>query len=426
MSFDLDIITEDFLESLRTKTDPLADDTVNAIIESGHAKEVGRIFMTLMRNDSFKGESFNDFDEELQEILNQYFIASAKLPEWYDSALIKQGEAVFNAYGPEIFMLLNVSSLPMCYTCAKGAEVLYTTGRLVVHNNDIDPLARRLMETAQMIMNVMSEGGLSPDGAGVITMQKVRLIHASIRHYLKQQKDEWDTERLGQPINQEDLAGTLMSFGPVILSGLKNLNIELSESEQNAYMHCWKVVGHMMGIQEELLPDTYDQGFALATKILSHQAAPSQAGKELTASCIKFLSYVIPGNAFDDIPGYMMSYFLEDFSKSSGVDLISCIGVNSKEEKKDKVILAMTRYLIGQISHLEHISIIRKITPVFNRMLLQGMIYHFNGGKSVHFTIPPSLQKEWNLIDDWSDYKTITPNLLGNRLTWQKKTETIK
>ena len=57
--------------------------------------------------------------------------------------------------------------------------------------------------------------------------------------------------------------------------------------------------------------------------------------------------------------------------------------------------------------------------------MLQGIIHHYNDGKQVHFFIDPSLQKNWGLIDEWNNYKNITPNVFGNRLEWQKESEVI-
>ena len=232
--------------------------------------------------------------------------------------------------------------------------------------------------------------------------------------------------RIWRADKSEDLAGTLMSFAPVILSGLKRLNINLTEKETNAYIHCWKVVGYLMGIDAKLLPDTYDEAFQLAAKILKHQSAESEAGKALTASCIKFMNYLIPGNAFDSVPNYFMYFFLEDFSKASGVDLAKCIGVTNHPDAKDKIVMSLTKYLLGKISHLEHSKFIQKITIPFNRLLLQGIIHHFNDGKQVQFVIPPSLQKNWNLTEEWKNFMALTPGLFGNRFMWQRKSETIQ
>ncbi|MEQ9007600.1 MAG: hypothetical protein RLP12_06930, partial [Ekhidna sp.] len=176
-TFSVSEIDARILADFRLKTDSLADTVVSKIIDSGDEKKVNQMMMTLFRNDGFQKGMFTSLGQDLSNILDDYIEESGKLPSWADSAKISGGEKLFSLYGPEIFMLLNVSSLPMCYTCAKGAQVLYETGRLLSHNGNIDPLARRLMETAQMVVNVMAEGGLSDRGKGVVTLQKVRLIH---------------------------------------------------------------------------------------------------------------------------------------------------------------------------------------------------------------------------------------------------------
>jgi hypothetical protein len=422
-TFSISEIDAQILSNFRTKTDHLADTVVSKIISSGDEKKVNQMMMTLFRNDGFQKGMFDSLGQDLSDILDDYIEESAILPLWADSAKIRGGEKLFSLYGPEIFMLLNVSSLPMCYTCAKGAQVLFDTGRLLSHNGNIDPLARRLMETAQMVVNVLAEGGLSNSGRGVVTLQKVRLIHASIRHYLKagQYHDAvWDVNEFGEPINQEDLAGTLMSFGPVILAGMKRLNIELTDKQISDYMHCWKVVGHLMGIDEKLLPDSYADGFELATRILKHQAAESEAGKALTSSCIQFMNSLVPGNAFNEVPTYFIEYFLQDFTASTDLDLAQCIGVSGRADKKDRIVLGLTRFIIGELSHMEEHELVQKISGSFNKKLLEGIIHHFNDGKQVQFYIPPSLQEDWGLVDLWEN-KVVTPGIFGNRLAFQQK-----
>ncbi|MEP3388991.1 MAG: oxygenase MpaB family protein [Reichenbachiella sp.] len=401
-TFDISKITSPFLDQCRLQTDPIADNTIAKVIDSGFEQQINEIFMTIVQNHSFDRETFSSLGSELNNILFEYFESTCDLPEWADTDLILKGEGVFATYGPEVFMLLNVSSLPLCYTCAKGAQVLYDTGRLLTHKGDVDPLARRLMETAQMVLNVMSPGGLALGGQGIVTTQKVRLIHASIRYYLKNRRDgqSWNVQTFGEPINQEDLAGTLMSFAPVILSGLKQLKVELTPEQIHAYMHSWKVVGYLMGINEKLLPDTFDEGFELATKILKHQAAPSEAGKALTSSCIQFVNDMIPGNAFDELSGYLMHTFLQEYSDACGVDLAKCIGVDHEVGAVDHLVLKLTKLLAGTISFFERDNFVNEISKPFNKVLLEGIIKFYNSGQRTHFLIPPSLKKNWGVSEN--------------------------
>ncbi len=421
-------LTNAFLSKKRMQTDPLADEVISKIIDLGLEAQINAVFMTLVRNDGYSKLHFDQFPPEVISLIDHYFEESAKLPSWADQTKIKKGQEVFGVYGPEVFMLLNVKSLPMCYTCAKGAKVLYDTGRLTEHGGQIDPLVRRLMETAQMVVNVLQPGGLSPQSNGIISTQKVRLIHASIRYFLKHPKynpSGWDMQLLGEPINQEDLAGTLMSFSPVILSGLKQMNISLTDDQIEAYTHCWKVIGHLMGVNEDLLPDTFEEGWTLASRILEHQAAESMEGKALTASCLAFINHMIPGNAFDEVPEYLMWYFFQDVSKASNKNLADMVGISSHESLKDAFVLKITQFLMGDLTRLEHHQIIEKISQPFNHLLLQGMLKHYNDGKKVRFFIPPSLQKDWKITETWELKSQIGPTVLNHRLALQVKKTTV-
>jgi hypothetical protein len=124
--------------------------------------------------------------------------------------LISQGEDVFGEFGLHLVAALFCASLPECYAVAKGAHVLVFTARMSKH-----PF-RRIVETAQFVIDVMSPDGLGEYGMGLRTAQKIRLMHAAIRHLCKTQAD-WNPD-CGEPINQEDLAGTLMTFSTVALA----------------------------------------------------------------------------------------------------------------------------------------------------------------------------------------------------------------
>lgn len=404
MTFNPSLITPDFLEEKRKHTDPLADRVISSIISSGNEEKINEVFQGLVKNSDYDPSDFNSLPEKVRLLVNEYFEATSTLPDWADSKRMKKGEAVFSVYGTEISMLLNVMSLPLCYACANGAKVLYMTGRLSDRNGSIDPLARRLMETAQMIINTLAPGGMGPKGNGIVTIQKVRLIHASIRYFLKNPKFNragWDAETYGEPINQEDMAGTLQSFSALIINGLEQLNITLSDEEQDGYMHCWEVIGHMMGLDPTLIPQTYKQGWNLGIEIMKQQSAESDEGKELTRSCINFLKFAVPGNIFDNIPEYMIWYFVSDVSVAIDRDIAPMIGVTGDDSLKNKVLLHLSKWLFGELDELaDHSKVIRNIASKFNRVLLQAFLKHFNEGKNVHFYIPPSLKKDWKLDDD--------------------------
>ena len=66
-------------------------------------------------------------------------------------------------------------------------------------------------------------------GYGIRTVQKVRLMHAAVRHGLHHVENlKWDELFFGVPINQEDLAGTLLTFSFLSIDGLRKLGANIS------------------------------------------------------------------------------------------------------------------------------------------------------------------------------------------------------
>ena len=76
-------------------------------------------------------------------------------------------------------MLFGAYALPLDYAAKNGVQVLVRTARMSENPN------RRLVETAQLLTDVLSAWGLSKTGRGVRAIQKVRLIHAAVRYLIR-------------------------------------------------------------------------------------------------------------------------------------------------------------------------------------------------------------------------------------------------
>lgn len=372
--------SEDF-EHYRMLTDPLADHTVRLIIEKEGKEGINQLFSLLRENHDISNVTF-------PEPVEDYFQETSKLPDWVDWDKVNLGEQVFTKYGPEISMCLLCKSLPEAYACAKGAKVLYATGRLSEHNGSLSVFTRRLMETAQFVMNVCSPGGLSPNGAGIVTAQKVRLIHASIRYYLRNY--HWDLSN-GEPINQQDMAGTLQSFSTLILQGLTQLNIQLSQDEKEGYYHIWHIVGHIIGLREELNPKNYEDGFNLGKAILKDQMAASSEGVELTKAVYQFMEHTLPGNLLNHVPEAMIRFL-------AGNEVADVLEVRPYSKLQKLIIPRLLGEVFESESDAMDLNHFRdKLVERLNMHLLQSMLLHFNDNKKVRFYIPPSLKGMWNL-----------------------------
>jgi hypothetical protein len=117
--------------------------------------------------------------------IRAYLVETLPLPDWADMGKIKRGQQLFETWGLEIACCLFCASLPSAYAAAKGVKVLYLTARL-----DTDA-RRRVMETGQFLIDVLTVGGLDDEhGKGRRTIQRVRLMHAAVRHLIMARNDQ--------------------------------------------------------------------------------------------------------------------------------------------------------------------------------------------------------------------------------------------
>jgi hypothetical protein len=160
---------------------------------------------------------------------------------------------------------------------------------------------------------VMTEGGLGPQGLGVRTAQKVRLMHAAVRHILRHDPEHlpWNEADFGAPINQEDMAATMMEFSFVVLEGLRRLGIQLSRLEQESYLHSWLAVGRVMGVEASSMPSDFNDARELTTTIARRQIEGSREGRIMAEALIEGMQTTMPP-FFKGFIASAMRFFLEN------------------------------------------------------------------------------------------------------------------
>ncbi len=376
-----------WLKKQRQFTDPLADQLVDEIMRERELSKVNHLF-GLMKNDGDR------LSADAPPELKAYFQKTSQLPDWADPRLLKLGQQIYIRHGVWISLMLSYKSLPECYACAKGVEVLYHTGRLNEHHGSLNAFYRRIAETAQFVMDTMSPGGLSFHGKGLQAAQKVRLIHAIIRYYLQQQ--HWDEAKFDLPINQEDMAGTLMAFSALVLEGLETIGIRLDDVEKDAYIHCWRVVGHVMGLREELIPVNSQDALALGHAILNDQMGPSESGQVLMKALIDFQMSLTKGFLSEKANISMMRLMMGD--KMS--DLLGVPEIDAKEVLKLKK--KMTR-IARFMEFMEKSVVFSLLFRLVNQAMLHGMIWYMNRSSKINFYLPPSLTKDWGVHNDHAE-----------------------
>jgi hypothetical protein len=378
-------IDDCFLDACRREGDPDGDALVQLVfeaIERGGSQADGtpparRLWRSLLEHDAVPSELFPGPVRAFLE---------APLPPPVPAAeVLRRGEVLFAEHGPEILASLACYSLPAAYAASRGVRVLSQTGFLESHPT------RRLVETTQMVVDVMRPGGLDPSGPGVRTARKVRLMHAAIRRLiLARSEPAWDAVSLGMPINQEDLAGTLVTFAWLPLDALARIGVRIARADRDAWVETWGLVGRLLGVREELIPRDADEAAALTRTIQARQVRPelpNRDGRELTAALLEMLEAQIPVHALRFGPASLMRLFLPAAVADS-------LGV-PRRPLADRAARAAAR-LAGLASLLLGATRFeRRFFRAFNLLFIEAMLRLERGGKRPGFDLPLSLRGRW-------------------------------
>jgi hypothetical protein len=245
------------------------------------------------------------------------FIDRAKdLPVWAQPRLMKAGAVFFARHAEIIMSLLGLLSLPYCYTAANGAMVLYLSELIRKQTT------KRLYDTAVFVWEVMGPDAFNKDGDAYEAILKVRIMHAAVRYYTLH-SGKWD-DSWGLPINQEDMAGTNLSFSLIVIRGLRMMGYSVNQDDQAAFMHIWAVVGYLTGLNEDLIPQNSKMAQQLDAAIKRRQFCVSVHGRELTRSLTDHILSVNKSKANDnDILG-LMRYLL-------GIEIADMLLINAPE-----------------------------------------------------------------------------------------------
>lgn len=266
-----------FLQRKRLIADPLADNTVTKLMQSGQREGLHNWWKDVPLNSS-------PIPEHLPAEIKYYLSKTKNLPDWADVRRIRRGQYFFVTYARPILSILGCLSLPYCYAAADGAQVLWLSQRIRQDTR------QRLTETAQFLLDVLSPQAFLPHGKGIRSIQQVRLIHAVARYYAHASsswKEEW-----GLPVNQEDMAGTNLAFSYIVLQGLQKLGFQWAKTEAEDFLYTWNVIGAMLGLTEDLLPQNLQEAYWLDKKIAQRHFKSSEAGKGLTKALIACLTEV--------------------------------------------------------------------------------------------------------------------------------------
>jgi hypothetical protein len=161
-------------------------------------------------------EGIDALDDPPRELAG-FFAEVDALPYWVDPDLLDRGARVVGRTGLlGLTLVMPCASLYGGYLASRPGKTLMRTGYL-------DTMAaRRLAEAAGWWVDVTTLGGLGRFEAGFKGILRVRLMHAQVRAAMNRRSD-WDHDAWDSPVNQIQLAGTLLLFSHVMLPSSRAL-----------------------------------------------------------------------------------------------------------------------------------------------------------------------------------------------------------
>ena len=373
-------IDETYLAELRQRGDHDADEAAAHYLDRPPA-------------DLFRAARTAQVDDGtvLDPALTAWLAERPDLPEWaQDRARLLRGAHFYNAHGIAMGLGLFLASLPLAYASHDGVQALDLTAQLEKNTR------RRILETAQFVIDVTRSGALEPNGRGYETTRRVRLVHAGVRQLIEKtiSKDlaatpHWD-QAWGVPVNQEHLIGTMISFTIPVFGALEKLHIRYNASAAEDYCYLWSVVGWILGIEESVLPMDRAELERLKEMILTKNARSSEGGQRLTAALIEtvqsFMTMPLvkrPWPGSKGVPVSAMRMFIGDET----ADLLGVPPANWTRHVFKTLRPPKRRASLG----LARVKVLRTAARRSTRLIFKGFVYATRDSGRPAFTMPTEL-----------------------------------
>ncbi len=383
---------DQFLDELRLKGDDEADRCFFQLQDELKEDDFGELFQKLNTNNVTASGN-------LPEPLRAFLITTMRLPlvdaQPIDRERLKRGQRVFMTHALPAALVLLVKSLLEGYAAPSLSKVLSIT------NNLTQRPYRRLLGVLQMLINVSAVGGFEPSGKAIVTAPKIRLLHAGVRKIVREQLEDYEL-RYHVPVNLEDMLGTIMGFSYLVITGLKQLRIGLSDDQAEDLYYLWRVFAQMMGIHPEGQADSSEyvpRNLSEAKEFYESykrrhyvSAVHNPEGVQLASINLRMLNDLLPQTPLRRLGMHILPrIYMEELLGREGCERICIEPVR---------FLFLTKWLVKTFPSLwsrlwgvvDRVNPSEHIHENISRVFFQGLINReFNG--EITFRVPDTLEE---------------------------------
>jgi len=383
---------DQFLDGLRLQGDAEADQCLAQLHDVLEEEDFNDLFQRLDTNTA-------NLSEDIPGPLRVFLTTAMTLPlvETYpiDCERIQRGQRVFMTHALPAALVLLTKSLPEGYAAPNLSKVLSLS------NNLSQRPYRRILGVLQMLINVSAVGGFEPSGKALITVPKIRLLHAGVRKIVRGHLERYE-ECYGVPVNLEDQLGAVMGFSYLVITGLQQLHIGLSDEQAEDLYYVWRIFAQMMGIHPEGHPESSEyvpRSLAEAKAFYESytrrhyvSAVDNPEGVQLAAVNIRMLNDLLPQTPLRRLGMQILPrMYMEELMGRAGCKRLGIQPVR---------FLYLTKWFVGTFPSIwsrlwsvaDRIDSSQHRHENISRVFFQGLINReFNG--EITFRIPDTLEE---------------------------------
>jgi ER-bound oxygenase mpaB/B'/Rubber oxygenase, catalytic domain len=177
---------------------------------------------------------------------------------------------------------------------------------------------------------------------------------------------------------------------------LRRLGVRVPAKDVDAYLHLWNVIGHLMGVRDELLVRDVGDATALVDAIRRRQFKASPEGQDMTHALLNLLDEMTPFHQFDDTIPPLIRHLIGDETS----DLL-LVPQSNLVDDLGRLTRLTNWFFVHTFGRSERDSpryqrVSRMVRP-FGHDLLHGMFRLQRGGERAPFDIPNHLARSWEL-----------------------------
>lgn len=234
--------------------DPEVDQLIASVIDRGDVPKVNEALRQWTANGQPLPAGLPDDVREFMEY-------ARRLPQWVDYGKLNAAIDFNKKRGLYLGVLYGFASGMMSTVIPKEARSVY-------YSKGGHDLKDRITKTAKLGYDIGTANAYADDGQMIVTCVKTRMVHAAVRHLLPQSPHWTATAEEQIPISQNDMMVTWHSLPTTIMRHFTNWKLPIPANESEGFLHSWQLAGHMLGIRDEYIPNSWDEANSQATQVL--------------------------------------------------------------------------------------------------------------------------------------------------------------